>query len=413
MFDLCLLCVDRDGDAHRRAKLANLENQAKNVIGEGRAFLAENAWQEVEVWLLMGHDLPRKWDWRKIREEIHPKERYYQPFAESRGMLDLPDEGRDEARPGGCCSLRPDSRTLQGGRPTTGGPHPRLDRESSMIGHLAWRPGRQDGGVGRPAPNADRGSGPQSSFEIRQTVSAEFTSRNSNTKRALMNRDKVLARITIDPNVCFGKPCIRGRRIWVSLVLDFLASGWSTSEVLENYPGLEEADIRACIAYGAEMYARAVRRNRGLRVAHRKTAKTMVPIPDPDYGRLVGGIADLLDAARRRSARAVDSILTSTYWEVGGRIVQHEQRGKVRAEYGTSLLERLSKDLKARCGRGFSRQNLQQMRLFYLGWQIISTPSRPFQAVAISPGQAARSSPRFARHRLANSHQVKSMGNRV
>jgi uncharacterized protein (DUF433 family) len=68
-----------------------------------------------------------------------------------------------------------------------------------------------------------------------------------------MNRDEVLARISIDPNICLGKPCIRGHRIWVFLVLDFLASGWSTSEVLENYPGLEEADIRARIAYGAEM----------------------------------------------------------------------------------------------------------------------------------------------------------------
>ena len=70
-----------------------------------------------------------------------------------------------------------------------------------------------------------------------------------------MNREDVLARITIDPNVCFGKPCIRGHRIWVSLILDFLASGWSTSEILENYPGLEEADIRACIAYGANIEA--------------------------------------------------------------------------------------------------------------------------------------------------------------
>src|SRR5580700_10029124 len=78
MVDLFLLCVDRDGDANRQAKLGYLENQAKNVIGEGRAFLAENGWQEVEVWLLMGHELPHKWDWRKIRKEIHPKERYYQ-----------------------------------------------------------------------------------------------------------------------------------------------------------------------------------------------------------------------------------------------------------------------------------------------------------------------------------------------
>jgi uncharacterized protein (DUF433 family) len=72
-------------------------------------------------------------------------------------------------------------------------------------------------------------------------------------KETRMTRDDVLKRITIDPNVCFGKPCIKGHRIWVSLILDFLASGWSIPEILENYPGLEEADIRACIAYGAEM----------------------------------------------------------------------------------------------------------------------------------------------------------------
>jgi uncharacterized protein (DUF433 family) len=69
----------------------------------------------------------------------------------------------------------------------------------------------------------------------------------------IMDRQDVLARISIDPNVCFGKPCIRGHRIWVSLILDFLASGWSIPEILANYPGLEEADIRACLAYGAEM----------------------------------------------------------------------------------------------------------------------------------------------------------------
>lgn len=73
-------------------------------------------------------------------------------------------------------------------------------------------------------------------------------------------------------------------------------------------------------------------------MAHRKTPKAVVPASDADYRRLVGGIADLLDAARRRSARAVDSILTATYWEVGRRIVEHEQRGRVRAEYGTASL---------------------------------------------------------------------------
>lgn len=68
-----------------------------------------------------------------------------------------------------------------------------------------------------------------------------------------MKREEILQRISIDPNVCFGKPCIKGHRIWVSLILDFLASGWSIAQVLENYPGLEEADVYACIAYGAEM----------------------------------------------------------------------------------------------------------------------------------------------------------------
>lgn len=68
-----------------------------------------------------------------------------------------------------------------------------------------------------------------------------------------MTREELLARISIDPEVCFGKPCIRGHRIWVSLILDFLASGMTVAEILEQYPGLEEADIYACIAYGAEM----------------------------------------------------------------------------------------------------------------------------------------------------------------
>jgi uncharacterized protein (DUF433 family) len=63
----------------------------------------------------------------------------------------------------------------------------------------------------------------------------------------------LLERISVDPNVCFGKPCIRGHRIWVSLILDLLAGGTSVAEVLAEYPGLEELDIRAAIAYGAEM----------------------------------------------------------------------------------------------------------------------------------------------------------------
>jgi uncharacterized protein (DUF433 family) len=67
-----------------------------------------------------------------------------------------------------------------------------------------------------------------------------------------VTREELLGRISIDPNICFGKPCVRGHRIWVSLVLDFLASGWSIQDVVREY-GIEEADVLACIAYGAEM----------------------------------------------------------------------------------------------------------------------------------------------------------------
>ena len=63
----------------------------------------------------------------------------------------------------------------------------------------------------------------------------------------------LLKRISIDPNVCFGKPCIKGTRIWVSLILDFLADGMTTADIIAEYPYLEEDDIRAAIAYGADM----------------------------------------------------------------------------------------------------------------------------------------------------------------
>jgi uncharacterized protein (DUF433 family) len=62
----------------------------------------------------------------------------------------------------------------------------------------------------------------------------------------------LLSRISIDPQICFGKPCIKGHRIWVSLILDFLASGMTIAEILADYPQLEQDDILACIAYGAD-----------------------------------------------------------------------------------------------------------------------------------------------------------------
>lgn len=63
----------------------------------------------------------------------------------------------------------------------------------------------------------------------------------------------LLDRISINPNICFGKPCIRGTRIWVSLILDFMASGMSEQEILQEYPQLTHEDILAAIGYGAEV----------------------------------------------------------------------------------------------------------------------------------------------------------------
>ncbi len=68
-----------------------------------------------------------------------------------------------------------------------------------------------------------------------------------------MKHDELLQRISIDPNVCFGKPCIRGHRIWVSLILDLLASGMTTEQIRTEYPQLTEEDVLACVAYASDM----------------------------------------------------------------------------------------------------------------------------------------------------------------
>lgn len=65
--------------------------------------------------------------------------------------------------------------------------------------------------------------------------------------------NKLLERISLNPQICGGKPCIKGTRIWVSLILDFLADGMTESKLLADYPQLHHEDILAAIAYGAEM----------------------------------------------------------------------------------------------------------------------------------------------------------------
>ena len=68
-----------------------------------------------------------------------------------------------------------------------------------------------------------------------------------------MTHEQLLERIVTAPAVCHGKPCIRGHRIWVSLIVDLLADGMTTEQVLEQYPELEADDVRACMSYAAEM----------------------------------------------------------------------------------------------------------------------------------------------------------------
>jgi uncharacterized protein (DUF433 family) len=69
----------------------------------------------------------------------------------------------------------------------------------------------------------------------------------------MAKHEELLKRILIDPNVCFGKPCIRGTRIWVSLIVDNLAEGVSEAQLLEAYPQLQPEDIRAALSFAADM----------------------------------------------------------------------------------------------------------------------------------------------------------------
>lgn len=93
------------------------------------------------------------------------------------------------------------------------------------------------------------------------------------------------------------------------------------------------------------------------------------------YSTLVTDLASLIDQGRRAAVRYVNTALVATYWFIGRRIVEYEQKGKERAEYGKVLLERLSKDLSPRFGKGFSLRNLRNMRSFYLLFPIRQTVS--------------------------------------
>ena len=92
MTDIFILCIDRDGDANRRQRLDSLQEEFGN--GQLFLFLAENAWEELETWVLAGLDLPTEWNWRVVRAEVQVKERYFEPLADQHNLSDAPGGGR-------------------------------------------------------------------------------------------------------------------------------------------------------------------------------------------------------------------------------------------------------------------------------------------------------------------------------
>ena len=123
------------------------------------------------------------------------------------------------------------------------------------------------------------------------------------------------------------------------------------------------------------------------------------------YQTVFGDVSKIIDAARDSAVRSVNAAMTAAYWLIGRRIVEFEQSGEERAEYGAALIERLAEDLTGRFDRGFSRQNVQNMRLFYLSypiekicqtlsgklpasprWRIRQTPSGISEAASIELG---------------------------
>ncbi|MDR2011898.1 MAG: PDDEXK nuclease domain-containing protein [Rhodanobacter sp.] len=128
----------------------------------------------------------------------------------------------------------------------------------------------------------------------------------------------------------------------------------------------------------------------------------------PGYAGIHSGIVELLDAARRAAARSVNALMTASYWEIGRRIVEAEQQGKRRAGYGEQLIERLSSDLTAQFGRGFSRQNLQQMRSFFLIWPIRQTVSGESSPTLLPTGKSQTPSGKLGNELVAEKSQTLS-----
>ena len=106
----------------------------------------------------------------------------------------------------------------------------------------------------------------------------------------------------------------------------------------------------------------------------KKNSKNQI-IKKKEYSQLVNSIGELLESARKEVVITINNILVKTYWKVEKRIVEYERKGKNRADYGEDLLKKLSRDLRLKYGKGFSRSNLQYMRLLYIKYPKCQTLS--------------------------------------
>ncbi len=116
---------------------------------------------------------------------------------------------------------------------------------------------------------------------------------------------------------------------------------------------------------------------------------------DAQYQSIFGDVSSIIDEARQTAARSVNAVMTAAYWMIGQHIVEFEQSGEERAEYGAALIKRLAEDLTQRFGRGFGAVNLSQMKRFYLLWpseRILQTPSEKLGDAENMPATSAESS---------------------
>ena len=94
-----------------------------------------------------------------------------------------------------------------------------------------------------------------------------------------------------------------------------------------------------------------------------------------EYQTLISSIGQILSEGRSRAAHAINHAIVETYWQIGKYIVEYEQNGNEKAEYGSDILNRLSRDLTARYGKGFGRSNVFYIRKLYMTYPKVQTLS--------------------------------------